>query len=96
MTIVNDSFIPHNIVADHFFSLDEAHTRIIRQCGYHNITAVLNDAGCYKAGLVNGGRQIVCTCATDGCNGTSPLQHISIINLFFVVAFAISLGYKMF
>lgn len=74
---------------------EKTHTRIIRQCGYYNVTAVLNEAGCYKAGLINGGRQIICICSEDGCNGSSHLRQMSIANLFAVVTLVISLGYKM-
>ena len=84
-----------NVFFKLFFCLENTHTRIIRQCGYYNVTAVLNEAGCYKAGLINGGRQIICICSEDGCNGSSHLRQMSIANLFAVVTLVISLGYKM-
>lgn len=50
----------------------EAHTRIIRQCGYYNASSM----GCTKAGMVNGGKQEICSCNEDGCNGAGQPQML--------------------
>ncbi|EDW11478.1 uncharacterized protein LOC6576033 [Drosophila mojavensis] len=52
-------------------------SRVIRTCGFQNQTSTNY---CYqRAGF--GGRQVVCSCDTDNCNGSASLSGISGLGL---------------
>lgn len=56
-------------------------SRVIRTCGFQNQTSTNY---CYsRAGF--GGRQVVCSCDTDNCNGASSLSGISALGMAGVV-----------
>lgn len=44
--------------------------RVVRQCGYINTTMNI----CQKTGMHKDGGQLVCSCNTDNCNGSSQLH----------------------
>lgn len=52
-------------------------SRVIRTCGFQNQTSTNY---CYsRAGF--GGRQVVCSCDTDNCNGAAALSGVSGLGL---------------
>ncbi|XP_034475229.1 uncharacterized protein LOC117782275 [Drosophila innubila] len=52
-------------------------SRVIRTCGFQNQTSTNY---CYsRAGF--GGRQVVCSCDTDNCNGAAALSGISALGM---------------
>ncbi|XP_057379009.1 uncharacterized protein LOC130701071 [Daphnia carinata] len=57
-------------------------TRVVRQCGYMNTTMNI----CQKTGMHKDGAQLVCSCDTDNCNGSSQLHSEKAIFSLFTLA----------
>ncbi|KAH8409550.1 hypothetical protein KR222_008398 [Zaprionus bogoriensis] len=75
-------YVYNAFLSPHHLPIVPPDSRVIRTCGFQNQTSTNY---CYqRAGF--GGRQVVCSCDTDNCNGATALSGISTFGLIAGVA----------